>query len=235
MINQLLGDGGAAPVPPSAPNAPSAPSAPAAPPSGAAAPPVTPSMRSANCLNDTAQPSAVCNYRASTLDGSQSHTGLLATCQLRHPETPDAVTLETMRQQAARELSQRVGTALPADAVRVDEVVCLPNARRPVQLTVDELHMHRMASNCAPTFDISNITAFNKYSCQYYGERVDEFGNRGYNLGDRMNGTLASCDAGAFDPRTEEDIRQLVAYQLTNGEFDVDPSKVRCDIGSFPA
>ena len=79
-----------------------------------------------------------------------------------------------------------------------------------------------------------NYTALNKFSCQYYGEQVDEFGQKGYKFSDRMTGQLASCDEGAFDRRTEEDIRELVAYQMDNGKFKIDKSKIRCDTLSVP-
>lgn len=160
----------------------------------------------------------------------------MATCQRFHRTKPDDATNKHMMNVAASALSNASGTTVNvADDVELVDVVCQSNPDMPVQLDITGLHTHRMASNCGPEFKPTNVTAINRYSCEYYGERVDDKGNVGFNLTDRVTGTFASCDAGGFDSRTEDDIRLLVADQLDNGRFVPDPSKVRCDITSLPA
>lgn len=190
-------------------------------------------IQSKNCSAYTDPPVAMCTFNVMSTDG-QSHTGVMTTCTPPSDDGSrvDKATHESMLEDA----SNTLGVAV--DRLRVASVSCLggidsDDGRR--QLTVQQLQRRRMASNCGPEFTPSNVTSFNKYSCQYYGERVDENGNRGYNFGDRMTGMLASCDESGFDPRTERDIRSLVAAQMDNGKYTVDPSKIRCDTLSVPS
>jgi len=193
--------------------------------------------RAPNCAYG-AGPKATCAYTAVDPTNGNTVSGFVETCSDASGGKPDYGT-HTFITDLAR--SKLPGSSLIQNSnVSVE---CTTNTHKAFAhgspttqptLSVKELHKHRMASNCAPTFDLNNVIHINRYSCQYYGERQDDYGNKGYNLGDRIDGFLASCDSEGYDPRTETDIRNLVAEQLGGPEDGIDPSKVRCEITSVP-
>lgn len=193
------------------------------------------SVRSPNCkLTKNASHSGTCVYTShQKSDPSKTFTGFVATCQDGNVDTPDDETRAHMLKIAAKGLSSPDYT-LSNDDVVLDDVLCEKKPGAHGSLDIDGLLRHRMASNCAPGFSVSNVNTLNTYKCYYHGERVDEDGNRGYNLSDAMTGRFASCEGGGFDSRTEEDIKKIVAYQMDNGKYTVDTSKMRCDISSLP-
>ena len=143
--------------------------------------------------------------------------------------TADQSSRDLMKAHAASQMD------VPPEQVELVSHLCVnADMTQTRELTIDELQKHKMASNCAPNFDLSNVTVHNRYRCQYYGLRQDEHGNEGYNLSDTFAGTLASCDSGENDQSTYEDIRKLVGAQLSSSAIDLDHSKIRCDIMSFP-
>ena len=188
-------------------------------------------IRSSNCSATSIPARAICSFRVSNATG-KTHVGTMTTCvaPLNDGTTVDEATQTSMLRAAGVALGDTSGLTL--NSVSCVGGVDSDDGVR--QLSAQELHRRRLASNCGPTFATSNITSINKYSCQYYGEQVDEFGQKGYKFSDRMTGQLASCDEGGFDRRTETDIRELVAYQMDNGKSVIDKSKIRCDTLSVP-
>lgn len=188
-------------------------------------------IRSANCTDATDPAHSVCTYNVKATDG-RTYTGSMTTCvaPMDDGTAVDLVTEQTMKLTGAAKL----GT-FPTN-VSLDSVSCVagvdPDDGKP-KMNVSQLLKKRMASNCGPDFQLSNVTAINKASCQYYGERVDEHGNRGYNYGDRMHIMLASCDEEGYDPRTEQDLKAIVAEQMKTDYFTPDPKHVRCDVLSI--
>ena len=189
-------------------------------------------MRSANCTAHTDPASAVCTYTVKAKDG-RTHTGTMTTCvpPMDDGTRVDSVTSNTMTMAAAAKLM-----TLPTN-LSLESVSCVagvdPDDGRP-KLNVGQLLKKRMSSTCGPDFSLSNVTSVNKGSCQYYGKRTDEHGREGYNFGDRMQVTLASCDEDNDDRlKTEDDMKALVAYQMSTNNFTADPKYVRCDILSL--
>ena len=189
--------------------------------------------RNANCEAD-APATCVCHFVAEHReDPLLRMEGSVLSCKPQMSGLDSSTSL-LMQQKAAASFSG-AGASFNASDFDIKEHVCYGGGGAgETQLSIDELLKYKMASNCAPRFDISNVTQYNRYSCQYYGERIDEHGNRGHNVGDRMTGILASCDGGGHDPRTEADIRAIVAHQMGDSAPNVDLSKIRCDIMSLP-
>lgn len=188
-------------------------------------------IRSSNCSAASIPARAICSYNVSSASG-KTHVGTMTTCvaPLNDGTVVDEATQTSMLRSAGVALGETTG-------LKLNSVSCVGGVDSDDgvrQLSAKELIRRKCASNCGPTFDMRNFTTINKYSCQYYGEQVDEFGQKGYKFSDRMTGHLASCDEGGFDRRTEEDIRELVAYQMDNGKYKIDKSKIRCDTLSAP-
>ena len=180
-----------------------------------------------------AKTTSVCHYSAHAIgEPSRTSSGFVFSCAPFDSETTDATTLDHMKTRAASDLG------LTPDNIVLEQHTCQgQNTSGTTALTTEQLLRHNMASNCAVhNFDVSDVNAMNQYSCQYYGPRRDEHGNVGYNLSDRMTGRLASCDAGGFDPQTEQDIRKIVAHQLSSSAPDISQhhDKIRCDVFSAP-
>ena len=191
---------------------------------------MTSQSTNSNCAADK-NAEGVCHFSAyASTDSSRAIDAFVLSCKPFDPDVTHATTLEKMKEKAANELG------LSVDDVIIDKHTCSGRGTT-TALSTDELLRYKMASNCAThNFDLSDVNSMNKFSCQYYGPRKDEFGQVGYNLTDRLSGRLASCDAGGFDPQTERDIRKIVAHQLESSAPDVAQhlDKIRCDVFTVP-
>ena len=143
-------------------------------------------IRSSNCSAASIPARAICSFRVSNATG-KTHVGTMTTCvaPLNDGTTVDEATQTSMLRAAGVALGDTSG-------LKLNSVSCVGGVDSDDgvrQLSAQELHRRRLASNCGPTFATSNITSINKYSCQYYGEQVDEFGQKVF---ETINITLVS-------------------------------------------
>ena len=96
----------------------------------------------------------------------------------------------------------------------------------------------RMAPNCGPSFDLRNVTSYNKFQCYYDGEGVID-GQRVRRPLYHVDGQLPSCDGmdgggGAISDSVMSAIKQI-AYEKAGGdEAQLDPEKFVCFVQSLP-
>lgn len=95
----------------------------------------------------------------------------------------------------------------------------------------------RMASNCAPRFDLNDITTINHFQCYYDGTGVVD-GKRVKRPFYHIDGRLASCDGYNEYMETSDEVMEsirLYAYHKAGGkEAQMDPSKFVCMVQSLP-
>lgn len=95
----------------------------------------------------------------------------------------------------------------------------------------------RMASNCAPRFDLNEITTINHFQCYYEGTGVVD-GKRVRRPFYHIDGRLASCDGYNEYMETSDEVMEsikLYAYHKAGGkEAQLDPSQFVCMVQSLP-
>lgn len=95
----------------------------------------------------------------------------------------------------------------------------------------------RMASNCAPRFDLNEITTINHFQCYYEGTGVID-GKRVKRPFYHIDGRLASCDGYNEYMETSDEVMEsikLYAYHKAGGEeAQMDPNQFVCMVQSLP-
>jgi hypothetical protein len=95
----------------------------------------------------------------------------------------------------------------------------------------------RMASNCAPRFDLNEITTINHFQCYYEGTGLID-GKRVRRPWYHIDGRLASCDGYNEYMETSDEVMEsikLYAYHKAGGEeAQMDPNQFVCRVQSLP-
>lgn len=147
---------------------------------------------------------------------------------------PDHVTNAAMRREAARELSRHHGKKVAPEDV-VLEAHCSDVGGNSLSAIAEELSRRRMASNCAPHYNLNSVTSYNKFKCRYMGTGIDDEGQKVYNPFQEWNGTLPSCDNGIDIPEDVElDIRRLAWHAADGEKAKLNVDEFLCSIQSLP-
>lgn len=141
-------------------------------------------------------------------------------------------------------LKAKMGTAGP-DVERVARSKANASSAASTTCSVSVQPMHdakewlhrRMASNCAPRFDLNDITTINHFTCSYEGSGVID-GKRVRRPNYELKGRLASCDGYNEYMETSDEVMESIrmyAYDRAGGqEAQMDPSQFVCSVQSLP-
>ena len=167
------------------------------------------STRSPNCSAPDAKPTTLYTYTASSsLHPDHVHTSYMTSCQLDNREIPDQVTHKAIQTVAATHIEAHTGSKVGVTTISV-EPVSIALGSQSIEGQHPNLIKRRMASNCAAEgYDMSKITSYNQYVCQYTGTGKDDKGRTVRNPFQRWKGTLASASpiskCRSRQPRTFE-------------------------------
>lgn len=190
--------------------------------------------RSPNCKPDQ-QPSTLFTFFAKNKqDSNHEFHSFMLSCQAHNLNTPDEVTMKNMKHVSSVKLTKQHGTEVPEADIDVDAHGIALGVQG-LKKSASEVSKHRMATNCAPTYDLSNVTSHNRFTCRYLGWGEDENGRKVHNPFQTWKGTLASCDTSLqIDDQLENDVRKL-AWEAAGGEeAKLNVNEFLCSIHSIP-
>lgn len=144
------------------------------------------------------------------------------------------MTMKNMKTVAATAMANEHGQNIEDDNIQVDaNGIALGN--QGLKQTASEVSKRRMASNCGPNWNLSSVTAHNRFTCRYLGKGLDDRGRMVQNPFQTWKGSLASCDDGLeIGDDVEADIRKL-AWEAAGGEeAKLDVNQFLCSITSIP-
>lgn len=181
--------------------------------------------RSPNCKDDKDE-TVLFTYFGHTENDEYDST--MVSCQTSSFETPDEITLKHMKEVTANELDGNTDDVLiEAHSVRL--------AAQNTKNAAKDVVKYKMASNCAPHYNLNNVTTYNKFECRYLGTGLTESGKEVMNPFQTWKGTLPSCDnTMEITDDLESDVRKL-AYDAAGGDdAKLDVNKFLCSIISIP-
>jgi len=190
--------------------------------------------KSSNCkVGDT--PTSLFTYFATNKhDLQDEYQATMLSCQSTNLDTPDEETRKRMKVTAQAHFQQDFEHRVEESDIDIDaHGIALGNQGRKKKAA--DISKHRMASNCGPRYHLNNVTAYNRFTCQYLGEGLDEQGRKVRNPVQKWRGTLASCESDLKIPDdVEQDIR-LLAWEAAGGdEAKLDINQFLCQIQSLP-
>ena len=112
--------------------------------------------KSPNCNQYTDHASTMFTFSArdDTQNNLPEYESFMVSCQSTNYEKPDDVTLEAMKDVASKGLQKHsTNTILPKN-IQVDFAGIMLGTKS-TDLAPEDIAFHRMASNCAPHFDIT--------------------------------------------------------------------------------
>ena len=141
-------------------------------------------------------------------------------------------------------MKAKTGTAGPlVEGVARSKAGAHSSARASCSVHVQPQHdsqewIHRrMASNCAPRFDLNDVTTINHFQCYYEGTGLVG-GKRVRRPFYHIDGRLASCDGYNEYAETSDEVMEsikLYAYDKAGGkEAQMDPDQFVCLVQSLP-
>lgn len=170
-----------------------------------------------------------------------SHAFLPASSELQ-PTISDVV-LSQVHAHARAEAGAPPSTAVQCSHIR-------PMAEAPAPEATSSWLSRRMAPNCAPHYNPSEVTSWNNFTCRYIGtgkvaDPSDSTGKRKVSAQNPFKvykGTLPSCDRYGADGSTGMEISnevmravQELAYESAGGkEAELDVTQFVCDVQSLP-
>lgn len=188
---------------------------------------------SPNCTigDNKLQPTVLYTYHSDKWDVPYL---MMASCQNNHFETPDDLTLTQMTKVSEDYVFKYKGDVINVDLSDVT-YTNLPLRIEDEKPNGKQLMKYKMASSCAPYYDIKNITSYNKYTCNYLGTGKDEKGRIVKNPFKTWSGTLPSCDSSMeITDQIDHDVKRLV-YERADGDASaLDINEFICNISSFP-
>lgn len=162
----------------------------------------------------------------------QFHSFMLS-CQTAHVEEPDKVTLQNMQSIATDAMAHQYNK--PASEINVEieaNGVALGSSTKD---SASEISRRRMASNCGPTYNLNNVTSYNRFTCRYLGKGLDDKGRWVQNPFQTWKGTLPSCDRTfKIGDDVEEDIKKYAWEAASGEEAKLDVNQFVCSIHSIP-
>lgn len=185
-------------------------------------------FKSPNCNKKGAEPTTLFAFYAN--NGDHEFHSQMISCQTKEFEIPDAATKSHMEQIAY--------TNIVKDGASDQFEVEAHSVKLGIQGTKNaakDLVKHKMASSCAPDYNLNKITSYNRFTCHYLGTGVDENGREVRNPFQKWSGTLPSCeDSIQISDELEADVRKL-AYDAAGGdEAKLDVNQFLCTIQSIP-
>ena len=139
------------------------------------------------------------------------------------------------KEAAASAMSNRTGTII-SDLSKIEiDAHSIPIGKTTTQDAAADIWKRRMASNCAPHYNLNSVTNYNRFECRYLGKGVDDNGKIVQNPFKTWKGFLPSCDDGIEIPESvEEDIKKLVYHSAGGDEAKLDLNQFQCNITSIP-
>lgn len=167
----------------------------------------------------------------------EQQTFLPSQLSWQEPSAPSQEAINFVEASAMGKVCFREGENLCDGAeVTCKEIMSLKPKKEPEKPKDTSWISKRMARNCAPTYNLREITSYNKYSC-FYNSEVEVDGKKVMaSPFTKYTGVLPSCDSYenglAISDQVMEDIRELALYQAGGKEVGMDPDKFHCDVMS---
>ena len=198
----------------------------------------TPSLaskyRSPNCKPDEKPSTLFTFYAQNNKEASHELHSFMLSCQKHDYHTPDRMTLKNMKEVSSAALTKQHAQLVTPEDVKIDAHGMYLGIQG-IEQSAAEISKRRMASNCAPHYNVNHVTAHNRFTCHYLGTGVDDEGKVVQNPFQTWKGTLASCDDGMkISDDVEADIRKLVWHAAGGEEAKLDVDKFICSINSIP-
>lgn len=192
--------------------------------------------KSPNCTDYTDHASTLFTFSAK--DKSQpdlpEFQSFMMSCQTSNYERPDEATMKAMQNVSMQGLQKHSETKVKPSNVELEAEGVMLGAKTS-DLSAKDIQYHRMASNCAPHFDINKVTSYNRFECNYVGTGVTETGRKVRNPFQTWKGTLPSCETGLeLSDQTEEDIRKLVFLNAGGDDAQLNLDEFVCRVTSIP-
>jgi hypothetical protein len=186
--------------------------------------------RSPNCQADDKETTLI-KYQSDKYDIAPQ---LVLSCQKEDMSQVDDVTLNHILQLSEDFVFKRNGSFSYVKKMDLDVEITKLSSK--ADITPKDLMTHKMASNCGPNFNLSDVTNHNQYSCRYLGDGIDSSGKRVRNPFKQWTGHIASCDKSLeISEQLEEDVKSIV-YERAGGEdTKMNKDEFLCDIYSFPS
>lgn len=148
---------------------------------------------------------------------------------------PDDTVKDAMRERIADHYSEAVPEGVLSTDIALSYQCSAPGTSTTTQEQYDSLELQqvlrkKMARSCAPSYDVSDASLLNKFTCHYKGPYIDDDGR---NTTTRMqrSGRLMSCDASEEDRRkTLDDMINICHYSLGGSERNIDRSEIFVDV-----
>lgn len=157
-------------------------------------------------------------------------SSFIMSCQDESLHMPDTQTLGHMKEVSAEALKTE------DSQIEIQSVDSVPLGRGANELSPDQLSLKRMASNCAPSFRLMDVTSYNKFTCHYTGSGLTESGQSVVNQYQKWSGTLPSCEGGMeLDKSTIQDVKKLAYHAAGGDKAGLDVDKFICKVYSLPA
>lgn len=159
---------------------------------------------------------------------------VMMSCQEEQYESPDSTTLDSIVKSCEEYLFDRKGDLTNVNASDIDIKSINLKIKTSGESGKDILE-HKMASSCAPHYDTSKITSYNKYTCNYLGTGVNEHGNIVKNPFKTWSGMLPSCENSIeISPKLEHDVKKLVYERAGGDDYKMNVDEFICNIISLP-
>lgn len=191
--------------------------------------------KSPNCDEYTDHASTMFSFHAhDKTNPDKDFQSFMISCQTKGYENPDTVTMNAMKNIAKDGIEKAHHTSVDPTNIHIEAHGVMLGTQS-TDLAAEELQRRRMASNCAPHFDLNKITSYNQFQCNYLGTGVTESGRKVRNPFQTWKGTLPSCESTfELSEQTEEDIRKLVYLNAGGKEAQLNLDDFVCRITSIP-
>tara|TARA_B110000046_G_scaffold184198_1_gene222099 strand:+ start:985 stop:1617 length:633 start_codon:yes stop_codon:yes gene_type:complete len=190
-------------------------------------------FKSPNCKAGEA-PTSLFTFFAQTENKQDEYQSVMMSCQKNNFTTPDRATLDTMKVVSSTAMSRAHGSVVHKEDVQI-ESAGLPIGKQGTDALATEISMKRMASNCKPHYNVSAVTAYNKFECRYLGVGKDEDGKSVRSPFQTWKGTLPSCDNTLkISEDVENDVRHLAWHAAGGEEAGLNVDEFLCSIQTLP-
>ena len=193
--------------------------------------------KSTNCKSDVDHGSVMYSFAAKhDKRHDLGYSSFMISCQNENFTEPDDATKMHMLKVSASAMRDQTHVTVENKDVKIDNFTSIILGAKTDELSPIEIHRRKMASNCAPDYNMSRMSAVNQYRCTYHGEGFDENGQKVKNPTQVWTGKLASCDTShKISDQTLRDIRKLVWYKAGGESAKLDMNQIHCDVTSIPA
>jgi hypothetical protein len=192
--------------------------------------------KSPNCSEYNDHASTLFSFTVS--DRSQQnlpeYESFMVSCQTTNYERPDRVTQNAIQEVSLNALQKQSVSQIDPNNLDITTSGVMLGTKS-TDLSGSDIAFHRMASNCAPSFDLNKVTSYNQFQCNYLGTGVTETGRKVRNPFQTWKGTLPSCETSLeLSDQTEEDIRKLVFHNAGGDDAQLNLEDFVCRVTSIP-